>query len=90
MTDEELKAVEQRGYARGYAAGRRKLESDADKQARYAQRQDFLDSAFIASLPACIAAQGWKRGEESILSLQDRVALAWDVAEAALKQRRYA
>lgn len=89
MADDEIKAAEKRGYQNGYAAGRRRLESDLVNEAKYVNRQDFLDAAFLVALPSCILSHDWSRGEKKITSLPDRTALAWDFAEAALKQRRH-
>jgi hypothetical protein len=81
---------EQRGYARGYAAGRKRVQRDRQTERYQAERQAFLDRAFMAALSACIDAKGWTRGEKPITTLDERVRLAWDAAESALKQRRIA
>jgi len=81
---------EQRGYARGYAAGRKRVQRDRQAERAQAERQAFLDRAFLAALPACIEAHGWTRGGKPITGLDQRVRLAWDAAEQALKQRRIA
>jgi hypothetical protein len=81
---------EKRVYARGYAAGRKRVQRDRLAERMQAERQAFLDRAFLAALPACIDAQGWTRGEKPITTLDERVRLAWDAAESALKQRRTA
>lgn len=80
---------EQRGYSRGYAAGRKRRKNEQAAERWRAERQAFLERAFLAVLPACMDAQDWTRGGKPIISLDDRTRLAWDFAEAALKQRRH-
>lgn len=81
MTDDE-----QRGYSRGYQAGRRRKKIDMSTQQRSQRREAFRQRAFIAALPFAMAAQGWKRGEDPIRSLSDRVHLAKEVADEAVRQ----
>lgn len=88
MTKEELKKIEANGYARGYAAGRRRQKADDQRRNEHQERQAFLDRAFLAALPACIVAQDWKFGEKPIRSQEDRVRLAWTFAAESLKQRK--
>ncbi|WP_156509277.1 hypothetical protein [Ralstonia mannitolilytica] len=82
-----IKKAEARGYKRGYQAGRRKQQSEALVARLEREKRAFRDRAFLAALPAAFAAQGWVRGEKSINTLEERVRLAWETAEAALKQR---
>lgn len=70
-------------YQKGYAAGRRKRSRDNAETALW-QR------AYLAALPAVMGAQGWKRGDVHINGLTDRVGLAKDFADEALKQARLA
>lgn len=88
LDDDEMKKAEQRGYARGYAAGRKRVRADNLAERYHREQQAFLDKALLAALPACIEAQGWKSGGEPITSLPQRVALAVKFANEALKQRR--
>jgi hypothetical protein len=81
MTPEEKAA-----YQRGYVAGRKRKAKDRERERFEAQRAAFRQRAFLAALPACIAAQGWKRGEQPINSMEARTALAWDFADEALKR----
>lgn len=82
---DDIKAAEKRGYSKGYAAGRRRKARDLSDQRRRTEREAFRRRAFLAALPACIAAQGWKRGDKPIASVDDRAQLAWDFAAAAVK-----
>ena len=70
-------------YQKGYAAGRRKRSRDNADTALW-QR------AYVAALPAAMAMEGWKKGEKPITGLSDRVKLARDIADEALKQARLA
>jgi hypothetical protein len=81
--------TDRKEYARGYNAGRKRVDLDISREAVMAERQAFLERAFLAALPACIVAQDWKRGDKPITNMTQRTALAWDFAEEALKNRRY-
>lgn len=81
MTDEEKRA-----YQRGYNAGQRRKARAISQEKLAARREAFRQRAFLAALPACIAAQGWKRGDKPINSMNDRVGLAWDAADDAMKR----
>lgn len=63
-------------YQRGYRAGRKVREPMT--------REAFRNAAFLAALPACIAAQGWSQGERKFFTMPDKVELAWDAADNAL------
>lgn len=80
---------EQRGYSRGYAAGRKRVEHELSADDIRRQRQAFLDKAFLAALPVAINGN-WTRGEAKITTTKDCVSLAWEIAEDALKARRCA
>lgn len=89
--DDPIKAAEKRGYSRGYAAGkvRRMKGIEADRMAR--EREAFRRRAFLSALPACIQAAGWERPlpdgtKQKIVNMNERVRLAWDFAEEALKR----
>lgn len=85
MSDEEIKAAELRGYARGYQAGKKRLKVDITKERLERERDAFRRRAFLAALPSCIDAQGWKRGDEPINTVEQRVRLANSFAKEALK-----
>lgn len=90
MTKDALKQAEQRGYARGYRAGKHRADAEQRAEAMRSERQAFLERAFLAALSACVNADNWKSGGEPITNIPGRTALAWDFAEEALKRRRYA
>ena len=86
MSDDAFKTAENRGYKKGYAAGLRRKQKNISAEAVERQRTAFWQRAFLAALPACIAAEGWKRGDKPIANVSDRARLAADFADAALAQ----
>lgn len=80
---------EQKVYQRGYRAGKAKARRDRSAEHAHRERQAFWDKAFLAAIPACIRADGWKVGDKPITSLVDRIDLARDAADHAAKKRRY-
>jgi hypothetical protein len=86
--NDELKKAKALGYSNGYAAGRKRLESDLRSESRRVDEKYFWDAVFLAATPAFIEAQGWKQGEKDLVSLIDRAQLAADWAREAVKLRR--
>lgn len=82
-----MNSDEKKGYARGYAAGKKRKERLIIEERRRTQDQAFLDRAFLAALTACIDVQGWRTGDKPISNIPERVKLAADFARAALLQR---
>ena len=83
-----MNAEEKRAYQRGYAAGLRRKKRLISAEVARRERQAFLDKAFLAALPACIEAQGWKTGDgKPITTRDDRIRLARGFAIEALRQR---
>jgi hypothetical protein len=85
MDNEELKAAELRGYSKGYAAGKRRKQSQINRESRQRKEDAFWQRAFLAALPAAFAAQNWTRGDKPINKLDQRVLLAAETADEALK-----
>lgn len=85
VSEDEIKKAEQRGYGKGYAAGKRRKDQDVSRDAFRRKRDAFWQRAFLAALPAAFAAQGWARGEKPITKLEDRVRLAAETADEAMK-----
>ena len=81
-----IKAAESRAYQRGYQAGQRRKSKAINAEKHQAQKDAFRRRAFLAALPACVSAEGWKRGDKPITSLAARTALAWDFADEAMKR----
>jgi hypothetical protein len=66
-------------YNKGYAAGRKRLQSKI-KQA------EFWRLAFLAVLPSCIETNRWENGDGApIIGLLERVELARDIADESVK-----
>ena len=70
-------------YQKGYAAGRRKRARDNAETALW-QR------VYVAAIPTAMVLKDWKRGENPINGLADRVRLAREVADESVKQARLA
>lgn len=88
--EDNIKKTEHRAYVRGYKAGRKraKIERKADQVQK--EKQAFLDKAFLAALPVCMVLENWTFGNVLIKNKEDRVRLAWNFAQEALKQRGHA
>lgn len=80
--------AEKRSYAKGYAAGRKKQISDEVMAARVAGDLTFWEKAFLSVSEHFISCAAWKRGEESLSSMDARVELAASFATKALTKRR--
>lgn len=83
MTPEEQKA-----YARGYAAGRRKRKAERDKRTAQAQRAAFEQRAFLAMLPFVMGPEfNWgERTDDKFVrywSQDERIDFAWKTARIA-------
>lgn len=89
LTETDLKQAEHRGYSRGYAAGKKRVRADRHAENYRREQQAFLDKAFLVALPFAMQQSTWKHGEKPINTIPERVDLAWDVAESALKRRRW-
>ena len=75
------------GYSRGYTVGRRRRKRDICLKNEYKERMAFKDKAFISVLPFAMKQDGWKFGEEPIKTPEDRIKLAWVIANKTLIQR---
>lgn len=86
MNDEQEKRAEQRGYAKGYAAGKRRrinAISSEHLQQRNAARFDRFMCAVVTGLLAC---NGWKRGDKPDRTPSEFAATAADIAAALMKK----
>lgn len=86
MSD-DIKAVEKRGYAKGYAAGRHRKQRDISAERHYREEQAFLDRAYLALLPVAMEAQGWTISDKPVQTTVERITLAVRWARTALRQR---
>lgn len=79
MADQgEIKAAEQRGYAKGYAAGKRRKEDEEGGHA------EFWQQAFLTVLPRLLNGHTWEMDGRKVVSMEDRVELARRAANAAV------
>lgn len=82
---DDIKKAEARGYSKGYQAGKLRRHAEATAERRHRERQAFWQRAFLAALPSCITAQGWKSGEEPTSGVTQRTNLAKSFADEATK-----
>ncbi len=73
----EDRAAEQRGYAKGYTAGRKRVELEGIEA--------FRRQVFLAALPNILQG-GWTRGEVKLNTGPLMVETAWSIANQAVKQ----
>ena len=85
MDNTELKTAEKKGYSNGYAAGLRRKNREVSYASRQKKKDAFWQRAFLAVLPAAFEAQNWTRGSKPISTLPDRLHLAAETADEALK-----
>ena len=75
-------------YQRGYAAGRRRIERE-ERQRSFAEAQDeFWLQVFLASIPVMLASSDWRQGNKPLVTVADKIALAEEAANAALRVAR--
>jgi hypothetical protein len=85
MSDEPIKAAEQRGYAKGYTAGQKRADREERERDAREQREAFRRAVFLAALPSYLNGS-WTRGEEKMTTTAQRVSLAWRCADEAMKR----
>jgi hypothetical protein len=87
MSD-EIKNEKARGYSLGYAAGKKRAaKEDAAEELRVARAEKW-NAAFLASLGGCVSQQHWTRGDKPIVTLPDRVLLAKEFADEAMRHMK--
>lgn len=80
---------ERRAYQRGYAAGRKRVRLDRQREHQQRQENAAWNRAFLAALPACIEANGWKDAQGNpITTTTQRTNLAARIADKSLKHMR--
>lgn len=84
-----MSTEEQRAYSRGYAAGLRRKKREGQADAMERKKNAFWQRAFLSALPFAMAATNWKRGEQPIQTIEDRVRLASEVADEAVKKASF-
>ena len=86
-TDVEQNAIstaEQRGYSRGYYAGRRRMIADHRQLDFSEKKADFWREVFVTVLAEVVNGHGWKSGDTPITTVSERVSLAADFADEAV------
>jgi hypothetical protein len=79
MADQgEIKAAEQRGYAKGYAAGKRRRHEEEGDNA------EFWQQAFLTVLPRLLNGHTWEMDGKKVVTMEERVELARRAANAAV------
>lgn len=85
----EQATADRRAYQRGYAAGRKRVRLDRQREHLQRQENAAWNRAFLAVLPGCIQANGWQDSNgKPITTLPQRVQLASNAADQALKHMR--
>lgn len=79
----------EKAYSRGYHAGQKRAIAARKREHLRRERQAFWDRVFVASVSTCIDVNGWEKGDVPISDIRQRVALAKDFADEALKQREF-
>lgn len=68
-------------YSKGYAAGRRRKNTERERQA-------FRDRVFLTILPHLMnTPSGWRMDGKTVSTADERVELAWRFADKALARR---
>ena len=88
MTADAFKQAETRGYAKGYAAGKRRKAHDVDQERKRARETALWQRAMLAAIPFAMEQSTWTRGEKRIHGLAERLGLAADVADEAVNVAR--
>lgn len=86
MNDEQEKRAEQRGYAKGYAAGKRRRAKEVSYEHQRQRDAARFDRFMCAAVTGLIAYGGWKRGDKPDRSPADFAATAADIAAALMKR----
>lgn len=78
---DDKKTIERRAYQRGYAAGRK-----LNRQQQAREKKRLWNQALLRCLPWALESKGWTRGGEPINGLAEKVRLAAEAADEAVKQ----
>lgn len=85
MTD-EIKQAEQRGYSKGYRAGKARKQREVRYEEHRKKKAALWQRAVLAALPFAMKQTGWIRGGEPIRSIESRVLLASNVADEVVSR----
>lgn len=90
MNDEQEKRAEQRGYAKGYAAGKRRRAKTVNYQHQQQRDAARFDRFMCAAVTGLIAFGGWQKGGKPDKSPADFAATAAEIAAALMKRGYWA
>lgn len=85
---DNIKKIEGRAYAKGYAAGRRRVESDIEREIRQERDRIRWDAYFCAALQGTLMNSGWQTGGKRWESDTDYVKGCARFADEAMKHAR--
>ncbi len=85
IEEDPIKDAEKRGYAKGYQAGRRRLQREGDQYEQARRKEEFRRQAFLAAFQATAIKGGWTIGDKPVSRGTDYCKLAWSIADIAVK-----
>lgn len=80
-----IKAAEQRGYSKGYAAGQRRVVREDERREHSVRKEEFRRQTFLAALPALMISGTWEMGGKKVITSDEHCQLAWRIADQATK-----
>lgn len=84
----ETAKIKGRAYAKGYAAGRARIEREIDKEVRQQrERADFV-ALYAAIFTGCLQNAGWSTGDKPWASGSDYARGCANIADEAMKHVR--
>lgn len=86
MNDEQEKRAEQRSYAKGYAAGKRRRAKAVSYEHQQQRDSARFDRFMCAAMTGLIAYGGWQKGGKHDKSPTDFAATAAEIATAMMKK----
>lgn len=86
MNDEQDKRAEKRGYAKGYAAGKRRRAKAVNYEHQQQRNAARFDRFMCAAMNGLIAYGGWQKGDKPDKSPTDFAATAAEIATAMMKK----
>lgn len=86
MNDEQEKRAEQRGYAKGYAAGKRRQAKAANYEHQLQRSAARFDRFMCAAMTGLISCGGWQTGGKPNKTPTEFAATAAEIAKAMMKK----
>ncbi len=85
MSAHEIKQAVAQGYAKGYAAGRQRKLREISDDRKMIKEDALWQRAMLAAVPFAMQQNSWTDNGKPISTLNERVELACDVADAVVK-----